>query len=117
MLESNHKDLALQVIQRIQFAVRVMLIACVFLIVAIVWRAFIDPCKKPDQLDQNTQYIWFTTFVHGCEGVVSWALLYTLKNRKKPVERRKSVEISSSTAAAETETSTNAYVAAEESNV
>ena len=109
MLESDHKNLALQGIQRIQLVVIIMLVACLFLVTAIAWRIFIDTCKKPDQIDQNTQYLWFATFVHGCEGIVAASLLYTLKNRKKPVERRNSGSISASITTPET--STNKYIA------
>ncbi len=114
MLESDHKSLALKGIQRIRLAVIIMLSACVFLISAIAWRIFIDPCKKPDQIDQNTQYLWFITFVHGCECIVAASLLYTLKNRKtgsekKVVEHQNSVGVSASTATPET--STNKYIA------
>ena len=88
-----------------------MLVACVFLLTAIVWRLFIDTCHKEDQLAENTSYIWFATFVHACEALVATALLYALfrpsSNAKKNQSNNRGIESSVA------QTSTNKYVEAQ----
>ena len=80
---------AIESVKRIQRAVISMLIACVILMTAIVWRFFIDTCHREDQLAENTSYIWFATFVHACEALVAVAL-YALFKPASNVQKNQS---------------------------
>ena len=116
MLESDHKNAALKSIQRIQRAVLSMLVGIVFLLSAIVWRVFINTCTKENQIDQNTQYLWFATFVHGCEGSVGIALLYTLSGTKKSNDGDNTGSHAVATSTATPDISTNKYVTSDNTN-
>ena len=89
-----------------------MLIACVILLTAIVWRFFIDTCHREDQLAENTSYIWFATFVHACEALVAVALLYALFKPTSNVQKNQS----KSRGIESTNQSTNQYVSAQNDN-
>ena len=103
---------AIESVKRIQRAVISMLIACGFLMTAIVWRFFIDTCHKEDQLAENTSYLWFATFVHACEALVAVALLYALFKPTSNVQKNQS----KSRGIESTNQSTNQYVSAQNDN-